>query len=68
MKPKEAADPVPVLGLAMADRAETRKLAEAKRLIDRQSYAEATGLLGGILAAPSDFTFNRTRRLRFTGG
>ncbi len=57
VKPKEAADPAPVLGLAMADRAQTRKLAEAKRLIDRQSYAEATGLLGGILAAPSDFTF-----------
>ncbi len=57
VKPKEAADPVPVLGLAIADRAQTRKLAEAKRLIDSQSYAEATGLLGEILAAPSDFTF-----------
>jgi outer membrane protein assembly factor BamB len=56
-KPKEAADPAPVLGLAMADRAQTRKLAEAKRLIDRQSYAEATGLLGEILSAPTDFTF-----------
>jgi outer membrane protein assembly factor BamB len=56
-QPKEPSDPEPVVGLAMADRMQTRKLAEAKRLIDRESYAEATDLLGEVLSAPSDYAF-----------
>jgi outer membrane protein assembly factor BamB len=57
VQPKEAAGSVSVVGLAMADRAQTRKLAEAKRLIDRESYTEATNVLGEILSAPADFAF-----------
>ena len=53
---------LPVLcGLPLADRSKVQQLARARKLISQKQYTEAVGLLGGILAAPSDYSYRPDR-------
>ncbi len=46
------------LGVAAADRAKMHQLVEAETLLDQRSYAEAAGIVGGILADTADYVFS----------
>ena len=57
VKEKDRGDPIVLCGLPLADRLQVQQLARARKLISQKGYAEAVGLLGDILAAPSDYSY-----------
>jgi outer membrane protein assembly factor BamB/tetratricopeptide (TPR) repeat protein len=57
VKDKDRSDPVVLCGLPLAERFQVQQLARARKLISQKGYAEAVGLLGDILAAPSDYSY-----------
>ncbi|MFP6620003.1 MAG: hypothetical protein VB877_11700 [Pirellulaceae bacterium] len=59
---------VTVPGMPIADREMTRRLSLARRAISENSYAEAVILLGQILTAKSDHTFQPDRNIPLSRG
>jgi len=53
----EGSDPSVVLGLPLADREHTQKLAAARQWIEQKQYAVAAQLLGDLLAEDTDYCF-----------